>query len=134
MNGQQIDIGGTLEHVCHAAVATLQLLLIERRDGLTHAEHGGIRDVEGVDPTVLRSAIQSCQTSLAELKRQVLVLEDKQRALVAETQGRLGLGEREAEILALQKSKTKFIGDFDSELSQATRREEHRRQWMAGQR
>lgn len=89
---------------------------------------------EGVDPTVLRSAIQSCQSSLAELKRQVLVLEDKQRELVAETQGRLGLGEREAEILALQKSKAKFIGDFDSELSQATRREEHRRQWMAGQR
>ena len=45
VNGQQIDIGGALEHVCHAPVATLQLLLIERRDGLTHAEHGGIGGV-----------------------------------------------------------------------------------------
>jgi len=42
---QQIDVGGALQHVCHAAVAALQLPLIERRDGLAHAEHGGIGGV-----------------------------------------------------------------------------------------
>ncbi len=89
---------------------------------------------EGFDPTVLRNAIQSSQSSLAELKRRLQVLEDRQRALVVETQARLGLGEKEAAILALQKSKAKFIDDFDSETSQATRRDEHRKQWVAGHR
>ena len=89
---------------------------------------------EGFDPTVLRNAIQSSQSSLAELKRRLQVLEDRQRALVAETQDRLGLGEKETAILALQKSKAKFIDDFDSETSQATRRDEHRKQWVAGHR
>lgn len=86
---------------------------------------------EGVDLAVLRTTIHTTQSTLTDLNRQLGSSENQRLALIQETQGRLGLREREAAVADLHSLKARFVEEFDSEQSQATRQEEHRRQWMA---
>lgn len=86
---------------------------------------------EGVDPTVLRTTIKTTQSTLTDLERQLQSSENQRLALIQETQARLGLGEREAAVADLLSRKARFVKEFDSEQSRATRQDEHRRQWMA---
>ena len=86
---------------------------------------------EGVDPAVLRTTIQTAQSTLTDLERQLRSSENQRLAVIQETQARLGLGEREAAVADLLSRKARFVEDFDSEQSRATRQDEHRRQWMA---
>lgn len=86
---------------------------------------------EGVDPGILRTTIHTAQLTLTDLKGQLRNSENQRLALIQETQARLGLHEREAAVSELHSKKTRFVEQFDSEQSRATRQEEHRRQWMA---
>lgn len=86
---------------------------------------------EGVDPTVLRTTIKTTQSTLTDLERQLQSAENQRLALIQETQARMGLGEREAAVADLLSRKARFVEEFDSEQSRATRQDEHRRQWMA---
>ena len=86
---------------------------------------------EGVDPTVLRTTIQTTQSTLTDLERQLRSSENQRLALIQETQARLGLGEREAAVADLLSRKARFVEEFDSDQSRATRQDEHRRQWIA---
>ena len=86
---------------------------------------------EGVDPAVLRADIHNAQSTLTALERQLRSLENQRLALIQETQARLGLREREEAVADLHSRKRRFLEEFDSEQSRATRQDEHRRQWMA---
>ena len=86
---------------------------------------------EGVDPTVLRTTIKTTQSTLTDLERQLQSSENQRLTLTQETQARLGLGEREAAVANLLSRKARFVEEFDSDQSRATRQDEHRRQWMA---
>lgn len=86
---------------------------------------------EGVDPAVLRATIQITQSTLMGLETELQSSENQRLTLIQETQARLGLREREAAVADLNSKKARFVEQFDSENSRATRQEEHRRKWMA---
>ncbi len=85
---------------------------------------------EGVDLAVLRTTIHATQSMLTDLNRQLRSSETQRLVLIQETQARLGLHEREAAVADLHSLKARFVEEFDSEQSQATRRKEHSRKWM----
>lgn len=86
---------------------------------------------EGVDPSVLRTTIQTTQATLTDLEMKLRSIDNQRLELTQQTQARLGLREREAAVADLQSRKTRFVEEFDSDQNRANRQDEHRRQWMA---
>ena len=85
---------------------------------------------DGVQPGVLRKTLCQVQSSKKSFEEELVNLENRRRALVEETDSRMGVRERESAIAELLAKKTQFISDFGSDQRKRARQDHHRHLWM----